>query len=89
MIKDINISAGSLNSSIVHPCEVMIPTIKESAASILLIHNHPSGNPAPSSATIETTHRLSKTGKIIGIKLSDQTIIGDQGFYSFADKDFF
>lgn len=86
MIKDITISEGSLNSSIVHPREVMIPAIKESAASLVLIHNHPSGDPTPSSADIEITHRLNKTGEIIGIKLLDHIIIGGQGFYSFADE---
>ena len=66
IIKDITISEGSLNSSIVHPREVMIPAIKESAASIVLIHNHPSGDPAPSQQDMEITHRISKTGQIIG-----------------------
>lgn len=86
LIKDITISEGSLNASIVHPREVMIAAIKESAASIVLIHNHPSGDPTPSQADIEITHRLSKTGEIIGIKLLDHIIIGSQGFYSFADE---
>lgn len=86
LIKDITISEGSLNASIVHPREVMIPAIKESAASITLVHNHPSGDPTPSRADIEITHRLCKTGEIIGIKLLDHIIIGDGAFYSFADE---
>ncbi len=86
IIKDITISEGSLNSSIVHPREVMIPAIKESAASIVLIHNHPSGDPSPSQQDMEITHRISKTGQIIGIKLLDHIIIGDGSFYSFADE---
>ena len=86
IIKDITISEGSLNSSIVHPREVMIPAIKESAASIVLIHNHPSGDPSPSQQDMEITHRISKTGQIIGIKLLDHIIIGDGNFYSFADE---
>ena len=67
LLKELAISKGSLNSSIVHPREVMIPAIKESAASIVLIHNHPSGDPSPGQHDIEITHRLSKTGDIIGI----------------------
>jgi DNA repair protein RadC len=86
LIKDFVISEGSVNSSIVHPREVMIPAIKESATKIVLIHNHPSGDPAPSQADIEITHRVSKAGEIIGIKLLDHIIIGGTEFYSFADE---
>lgn len=86
LIKDITISEGSLQASIVHPREVMIPAIKESAASIVMIHNHPSGDPSPSQADVEITHRLTKTGEIIGIKLLDHIIIGGDDYYSFADQ---
>ncbi len=86
IINDVTISKGSLNASIVHPREVMIPAIKESAASIALIHNHPSGDPTPSQADVEITHRLIKTGEIVGIKLVDHIIIGDKKYYSFADE---
>jgi DNA repair protein RadC len=85
-IKEITISEGSLNASIVHPREVMIPAIKESAASFALIHNHPSGDPTPSQQDLEITHRLSKTGKIIGINMVDHIIIGGNRFFSFADE---
>jgi DNA repair protein RadC len=86
IIKDFVISEGSVNSSIVHPREVMIPAIKESATRIVLVHNHPSGDPSPSQADIEITHRVSKAGEIIGIKLLDHIIIGGTEFYSFADE---
>jgi DNA repair protein RadC len=86
-IKDLTISEGSLNASIVHPREVMIPTIRESAASFALIHNHPSGDPTPSQQDFEITHRLNKTGKIVGIHMVDHIIIGGNGFFSFADED--
>jgi len=86
IIKDFVISEGSVNSSIVHPREVMIPAIKESATKIVLVHNHPSGDPSPSQADIEITHRVSKAGDIIGIKLLDHIIIGGTDFYSFADE---
>ncbi len=86
IIKDFVVSEGSVDSSIVHPREVMIPAIKESAAKIVLIHKHPSGDPTPSQADIEITHRVFKAGEIIGIKLLDHIIIGGTEFYSFADE---
>ncbi len=86
IIKDIVVSEGSVDTSIVHPREVMIPAIKESATKIVLIHNHPSGDPSPSQADIEITHRVSKAGEIICIKLLDHIIIGGTEFYSFADE---
>ena len=85
-IKDLTISEGSLNASIVHPREVMIPAIRESAASFALIHNHPSGDPTPSQQDFEITHRLNKTGKIVGIHMVDHIIIGGNDFFSFADE---
>ena len=85
-IKDLTISEGSLNASIVHPREVMIPAIRESAASFALIHNHPSGDPTPSQKDFEITHRLNQTGKIVGIPMIDHIIIGGNGFFSFADE---
>lgn len=85
-IKDLTISEGSLNASIVHPREVMIPAIRESAASFALIHNHPSGDPTPSQQDFEITHRLNKTGKIVGINMIDHIIIGGNEFFSFADE---
>lgn len=86
VIRDITVSEGSLSASIVHPREVMVPAIRESAASIVLIHNHPSGDPTPSHSDIEITHRVTKTGEIIGIKLLDHIIIGGNDYYSFADE---
>ncbi len=86
VIKDLTISEGSLNASILHPREVMIPAIKESAASFAVIHNHPSGDPSPSQQDMEITHRLNKTGQIIGIRMVDHIIIGDNKFFSFSDE---
>ena len=86
MIKDLTISEGSLNASIVHPLEVMIPAIRESAASFALVHNHPSGDPSPSQQDMEITHRLSKTGQIVGIRMVDHIIIGDNKYFSFSDE---
>jgi DNA repair protein RadC len=77
---------GSLNASIVHPREVYKEALKRSAASIICIHNHPSGDPTPSREDIEVTKRLAECGKIIGIELLDHLIIGEQKYVSLKEK---
>ena len=72
------ISQGSLSASIVHPREVFKAAILNNAASIILAHNHPSGDPEPSRDDIETTRRLVEAGEILGIKVLDHVIIGEQ-----------
>lgn len=86
IIRQIDISVGSLNSSIVHPREVFSPAIKACCSSVLLVHNHPSGDPEPSSEDIETTQRLVAAGNILGIKILDHIIIGDGRFISFKER---
>lgn len=81
-----NISIGNLNSSIVHPREVFNIAIKRSANSIILIHNHPSGDPTPSKEDIDITYRLMEAGNIIGITVLDHIIIGDNKYISFREK---
>ncbi|WP_035099746.1 RadC family protein [Aneurinibacillus terranovensis] len=80
---------GSLNSSIVHPREIFKEAIRKSSASIVCIHNHPSGDPAPSREDIDVTHRLQEVGRILGIELLDHVIIGDGRFYSLKEKGHF
>lgn len=80
---------GSLNSSIVHPREVFQLALKKTSASILVAHNHPSGDPSPSREDIEVTRRLLDVGKIMGIDLLDHLIIGDGKFYSLKEKGHF
>lgn len=80
------ISIGSLNASIVHPREVFIRAIKRSAASILVVHNHPSGHVDPSREDINITKRLSEAGQLIGIPLIDHIIIGKDKYYSFKEE---
>jgi DNA repair protein RadC len=75
------VSVGSLNSSIVHPREVFKVAILSNAASIILYHNHPSGDPSPSSEDISITNRLKECGKLIGIELIDHIIIGSEDKY--------
>ncbi len=81
-----NISIGGLHSSIVHPREVFKTAVKKSAASIILVHNHPSGDPSPSPEDIEITKRLKDAGELMGIKLIDHIIIGDNCYASFKAK---
>jgi DNA repair protein RadC len=71
------LSIGSLNASIVHPREVFLAAIKRSSASIICVHNHPSGDPTPSPEDIEITRRLVEAGSVIGIEVLDHVIIGD------------
>ncbi|WP_082130194.1 RadC family protein [Aneurinibacillus tyrosinisolvens] len=80
---------GSLNSSIVHPREVFKEAIRRSSASLICLHNHPSGDPAPSREDIDVTHRLQEAGRILGIDLLDHVIIGDGRFYSIKEKGHF
>jgi DNA repair protein RadC len=86
IIRRVQVSEGSLNQSIVHPREVFIPAVKESAAAIILVHNHPTGDPAPSSEDIAITRRLREAGEIMGIKVLDHIIIGDGEFVSFVER---
>lgn len=81
------ISIGNLNSSIVHPREVYKFAIKKSAASILFIHNHPSGNPKPSQNDRNITDRLVQVGDLVGINVVDHIIIGNDSHYSFKEHD--
>jgi DNA repair protein RadC len=77
---------GSLNASIVHPREIFKEAFRRSAASIICLHNHPSGDPAPSKEDIEVTKRLVECGKIIGIDLLDHLIIGEHKYVSLKEK---
>jgi DNA repair protein RadC len=82
-------SVGSLNSSIVHPREVFKTAILGNASSIIIGHNHPSGDPTPSKEDISITLRLKECGKILGIELLDHIIIGnDNNYISLKEKGF-
>lgn len=85
IIREDNIAIGSLNESVVHPREVFRTAIRESAAKIIFIHNHPSGNPEPSAQDRRLTERLCRTGQLVGIEVLDHLIIGDEGYFSFAE----
>ncbi len=80
------VSTGSLNASIVHPREVLKSTLLSSAAAIVLIHNHPSGDPTPSREDIEITKRIKECCELLGIRLLDHIITGDGEYASLADS---
>ena len=81
-----DISIGSLNASIVHPREVFRCAIAHCASSIILVHNHPSGDPAPSTEDINVTFHLIKSGKILDIEILDHIIIGDNKYTSLKQQ---
>jgi len=86
IVRRVQISEGSLNQSIVHPREVFSPAVKESAAALILVHNHPTGDPAPSGEDIAVTRRLREAGDLMGIKVLDHIIVGDGEYVSFVER---
>ena len=86
VIHIMDVSVGTLNSSIVHPREVFSEAIRKNSASIIICHNHPSGDPTPSSEDINITNRLKESGKLLGIELLDHIIIGNGCYTSLKEK---
>jgi DNA repair protein RadC len=86
VLKTVEISVGSLDSSLVHPRECFKPAVAASAASIILLHNHPSGDPEPSADDIAITKRLKEAGKTLGIDVLDHIIFGQGTFVSLKEK---
>lgn len=84
-IKDVRVSEGSLTSSLVHPREVFNPIVRESAAAVILVHNHPSGDPAPSQEDLHITRRLREIGEVMGVRVLDHVIVGKGKYVSFVD----
>ena len=82
------ISLGSLNEALVYPRDVFRPAISFSAASIILVHNHPSGDPTPSDEDIALTKQLCMCGKMLDIPVMDHIIVGSQGYTSLKKKGF-
>jgi DNA repair protein RadC len=87
VLKDVTVSEGSLSASLVHPREAFLPAIKESAAAVIFLHNHPSGDPTPSTEDRELTLRLAEVGQLVGINVLDHIIVGSgtPGYISFRD----
>ena len=86
IIEESQVSVGDLCSSTTHPREVFVDAVRRSAGSVVFIHNHPSGDPAPSEMDIKTTKRLIEVGELLGIPVLDHIIIGDGQFISMKAK---
>jgi DNA repair protein RadC len=82
-------SHGTLTASLVHPREVFRAAIRESAAALILVHNHPSGDPEPSPEDVEVTRRLGRAGELVGIPVLDHVIVADRGFVSLREEGIF
>jgi DNA repair protein RadC len=80
------VSAGILDGSLIHPREVFVAAIRERAAAVILVHNHPSGDPAPSVQDREATQRLRAAGGLLGIPVVDHVIVGDGMYFSFREE---
>lgn len=79
LLRMVEVSVGSLNASIVHPRELFKEAVRLSAASVVVVHNHPSGDPTPSGADLQLTRRLVRAGDVLGIEVLDHVVIGDGG----------
>lgn len=80
------VSIGSLNQSIVHPREVFKTALLSNAAALILIHQHPTGDPTPSSEDISITRRLKEAGELLGLKVLDHIIVGEGEYLSFVER---
>jgi DNA repair protein RadC len=82
---DLVVSQGTLTASLVHPREVFRAAVREAAAALVLVHNHPSGDPSPSREDREVTDRLARVGELLGIRVIDHVVVAERGFYSFRE----
>jgi DNA repair protein RadC len=85
VVREIVITRGILDASVVHPREVFKEAVAESAAALILVHNHPSGDPAPSPEDREVTRQLADAGRIVGIPVLDHVVVGDARYVSFVE----
>ncbi len=79
------VSQGTLTASLVHPREVFRPALREAAAAVVLVHNHPSGDPTPSAEDREITIRLARAGELLGIRVLDHVVVAESGFASLRE----
>ena len=84
-IKDVQVSQGSLTASLVHPRDVFVPVVREAAAAVVFVHNHPSGDPTPSREDLEITRRLREVGDLVGVRVLDHIVVGRGRYVSFVD----
>ncbi|CAN5831256.1 MAG: DNA repair protein RadC [Gemmatimonadetes bacterium] len=85
ILRDLQITRGTLDASLVHPREVFRPAVVQSAAAVVLVHNHPSGDPSPSAEDRAVTRQLREAGKVVGIDVLDHVIIGEGRYASFVE----
>ena len=86
LLRETMASRGTLTASLVHPREVFRAAVQAAAAAIVLVHNHPSGDPSPSPEDAEVTRRLVAAGQVVGIQVLDHVIVADEGFHSFKEN---
>jgi DNA repair protein RadC len=85
-IREITVAVGCLTGSLVHPREVFQPAVRDSAAAVILVHNHPSGDPTPSPEDVQLTERLVEAGRILGIRVLDHVVVAHGGYASLMDR---
>ena len=85
VLRDLQVTRGTLDASLVHPREVFRPAIAEAAASVILVHNHPSGDPTPSAEDRSVTRQLRAAGELVGIEVLDHVVVGEGRYVSFAE----
>lgn len=84
-MRDVQVSQGSLTSSVVHPRDVFMVVIRHSAAAVIFVHNHPSGDPTPSAEDLTLTRRLRDVGELVGVRVLDHIVVGKGRYVSFVD----
>lgn len=84
-LSDVLVSQGTLTASLVHPREVFRAAIRRSAAALVLVHNHPSGDPSPSAEDRQVTERLVAAGELLGIRVIDHVVVAERGYHSFSE----
>jgi DNA repair protein RadC len=87
LLREVMASRGTLTASLVHPREVFRPALREGAAGLVVVHNHPSGDPAPSAEDREVTRRLVQAGALLGVPLLDHVVVAERGWVSLREQD--
>jgi DNA repair protein RadC len=86
VVREVQVSQGTLTASLVHPREVFREAIRESAAALILVHNHPSGDPTPSREDLEVTDRLARAGDLLGVRVLDHVVVAETGYRSLREE---
>jgi len=86
VLREVAVSQGTLTASLVHPREVFRPALREAAAAVILVHNHPSGDPTPSREDREVTSRLAQAGRLLGVPVLDHVVVAERGWASLRQE---